>query len=100
MTATPTVLPLPEHHAAAILATLHRLQPTGAQIADAIARMDKAVLIAWGKRPADQRAMDRTQFTELVEHTRYPQVLEAALTTDGTFPLANRITELVAELDA
>lgn len=93
-----TVTALPAHYSLAIQIIVDRHDATGAQVRIALALIEGALLVAWVRRPADQRALTQPQFIQLVEHCRYPQVLDTALTTAGVLPLADRVAELVAEL--
>ncbi|WP_127356494.1 hypothetical protein [Actinacidiphila soli] len=93
-------MPLPPHQSGLIIEAVERHNVSGGQVREALQRVNQAINIAWRIRPADQLGLTEAQFTQLVCHCCYPQVLDAAFTAGGVADVAVRIRRFVAELDA
>ncbi|MFE2586004.1 hypothetical protein [Streptomyces sp. NPDC059378] len=92
-------MPLPPHRSGAIIEAVEHRNVDGARVRAAAACASQAIPAAWRMRPEGQRNLTEAQYTQLVVHCCYPQVLEAAFTLPGVAEVAARVQLLVAEID-
>ncbi|MFB7329920.1 hypothetical protein [Streptomyces sp. NPDC056190] len=91
-----TAMPLPPYPGLNILETVERHDVDGAQLRDALRRVNNALDIAWDA----ESGLAKEQFTQLVCSCFYNQLLDQALRRRSTYAVAFLIEELVTELSA
>ncbi|WP_324787140.1 hypothetical protein [Streptomyces sp. H51] len=95
-----TWLPLPPHQGEVTGEIAERFNANHEQVRAAAVCVSHAIAGAWGCRPEDQRSLTKAQYTQLVLHLYYPQILDAAFARPFVGDVAVVVRRLVAELDA
>ncbi|MFE4424392.1 hypothetical protein [Streptomyces sp. NPDC056817] len=96
LTAPDTTMPLPPYPGLCILETVECHDVDGAQVRAALRRVNNALDIAWDA----EGGLTKEQFTQVVCHCFYNQLLDQALRRPSTYAVAFLIEGLLTELSA